>query len=242
MCRSDLTPPVLFNAAEQQYLHRLSRHLPLSVLLSSARNQEEIGMDFIYHSARRAGCRYDRHYTFTLLKTGRTAAKPFADAVMLLNLWRSYQYLLSCFDDKHTSIRDFIINSHALITQGLPPPHQQNKLVSHHSAHTAAELNRLMSEGQKLHNPFDRALYCYNYLAYGNCFPYGSKRTARHATAFVLMNAGLFPCVFWENGSRDDADSFRCDVEDNNPSNGRDAFIHAYEQTVTRYEPKPDPE
>lgn len=241
MCRSDLTPSMLFNTAEQQYLHRLSQLLPLSVLLSSARNQEEIGMDFVYHSARRAGSRYDWHDTLTLLKTGRTAAKPFTDAVMLLNLWRSYQYLLSCFDDKHTSIQDFIINSHALITQDLPL-HQQDKPVSRHSAHTAAELNRLMTEVKKLHNPFDRALYCYNHLAYGNCFPYGSKRTARHTTVFVLMNAGLFPCVFWADGSQDDADSLGGDVKNNNPSNSRDAFIHAYEQTVARYEPKPDPE
>ncbi|QMT32625.1 hypothetical protein LNQ82_06520 [Conchiformibius steedae DSM 2580] len=237
MCRSDLTPPTLFNAAEQQYLHRLSQCLPLSVLLSSARNQEEIGMDFVYHSARLSGSRYDWHDTLTLLKNGRTAAKPFADAVMLLNLWRSYQYLLSCFDAKHTSIQDFIINSHALITQDLPP-HQQDKPVSHHSAYPAAELNRLMTEEQKLHNPFDRALYCYNYLADGNRFPY----TARHTTAFVLMNAGLFPCIFWADGSQDDVDSLGGDVKNNNPSNGRNAFIHAYKQTVARYEPKPAPE
>ena len=50
---------MLFQPAEQQYLQQLSQRLPLSVLLSCPRNQEEIGIDFVHHSAQLSGNRYD---------------------------------------------------------------------------------------------------------------------------------------------------------------------------------------
>lgn len=94
-----LNPRDIFTPQEQAHLATLSQNLPLAILLQSPRNMEEIGIDFVHSSAQLEGNTYDKHDTLALLKMGQTAGgKLFSDAVMLLNLRASYQYILSCLD------------------------------------------------------------------------------------------------------------------------------------------------
>ncbi|MDO4435483.1 MAG: hypothetical protein Q4B71_03580 [Cardiobacteriaceae bacterium] len=46
-----LNPRPIFTAQEHAHLATLSQNLPLSILLSSPRNMEEIGIDFVHSSA-----------------------------------------------------------------------------------------------------------------------------------------------------------------------------------------------
>ncbi len=85
----------IFTAGEQEYLTELSDRLPLSVLTDSVRNIEEIGIDFVYSSAKLEGNTYNQYDTQALLKLGQTAGgKLYSDAVMLINLRESYRHLI----------------------------------------------------------------------------------------------------------------------------------------------------
>lgn len=224
---------MLFQPAEQQYLQQLSQRLPLSVLLSCPRNQEEIGIDFVHHSAQLSGNRYDIPDTLTLLKMGQTAGgKCFSDAQMLLNLRSSYQHLLSCLNDDKLDLQDLIQNNHALIVKHPFPALKQ--------ANTG--LANLISTSNTINNHFDKALYLHNNLA---CFPFfgtGNQRTARNIMAFTLMKAGVFPCIFWADSNPFYTDALIAYKESGDHRRSKDYFIHIYERTIKRYEPQPDPE
>ena len=251
-----LNPKEIFTGAEQGHLYRLSKRLPLSILLSCPRNIEEIGIDFVHSSAQLEGNTYDKHDTLTLFKMGQTAGgKLFSDAVMLLNLRKSYQYLLASLNDADIHLKDFIKDSHALIAKDLLPVQEQGTVRQGSvgiggTAYTPlsspdrlnTELDYLISVGSKISNPFDKALYFHNNLAYLQFFRDCNKRTARNTMAFMLMNAGLFPCVFWEDSYRDYSDAVVNYYDTGDYQSSKDYFIHIYERTVERYEPKPDPE
>ncbi len=118
-----LNPRDIFTPQEQAHLATLSQNLPLGILLQSPRNMEEIGIDFVHSSAQLEGNTYDKHDTLALLKMGQTAGgKLFSDAVMLLNLRASYQYMLSCLDFRQpVNWKDFIKTTHSLIAKDLLP-------------------------------------------------------------------------------------------------------------------------
>ena len=58
-------------------------------------NLDDIGINFVYSSARLEGNSYNLLETLTLLKMGQTAGgKSFSDAVMILNLRDSFNLLI----------------------------------------------------------------------------------------------------------------------------------------------------
>lgn len=251
-----LNPKEIFNVTEQGHLYSLSKSLPLSVLLSSPRNIEEIGIDFVHSSAQLEGNTYDKHDTLTLFKMGQTAGgKLFSDAVMLLNLRKSYQYLLSHLNDNKLNLKDFIKDTHSLVSKDLLPVQEQGTVRQgsvgiggtsytplSNPERLNTELDYLISVGSKISNPFDKALYFHNNLAYLQYFRDCNKRTARNTMAFTLMNADLFPCVFWQDSYRDYSDAVVDYYERGDYQVSKDYFIYVYERTVERYQPKPDPE
>lgn len=111
----------IFTAGEQEYLTELSDRLPLSVLTDSVRNIEEIGIDFVYSSAKLEGNTYNQYDTQALLKLGQTAGgKLYSDAVMLINLRESYRHLLSGLDSPDPfDWLDFLKTTHSLISENL---------------------------------------------------------------------------------------------------------------------------
>lgn len=252
-----LNPRPIFTAQEQRHLAALSAELPLSVLLQSPRNMEEIGIDFVHSSAELEGNAYDKHDTLVLLKMGQTAGgKLFSDAVMLLNLRASYEYMLSCLDaNQPEQWKTFIKNTHALIAKDLLPNYElgtvrQGSVQISGTDYTPlvnpqkldAELNYLIGIAEKIANPFDKALYFHNNLAYLQFFRDCNKRTARNTLSFSLMQADIFPCVFVLDSYKAYSDGILAYYETGEFALSREYFIHAYEQTVQKYAPKPDPE
>lgn len=57
-----LNPRSIFTAQEHAHLAALSQNLPLSILLSSPRNMEEIGIDFVHIFARQLQSLFKRHF------------------------------------------------------------------------------------------------------------------------------------------------------------------------------------
>lgn len=250
-----LNPRPIFSATEQTHLAQLAQRVPLSILLSSPRNMEEIGIDFVHSSAQLEGNTYDKHDTLALFKMGQTAGgKLFSDAVMLLNLRESYQYMLLCLGNP-PAWKEFVKTTHSLIAKDLLPNNElgtvrQGSVQISGTEYTPlsqaqkldAELNYLLATADKLVNPFDKALYLHNNLAYLQFFRDCNKRTARNTQTFTLMLADIFPCVFLLDSYQAYADGVLSYYETGNFSLSKQYFIHAYEQTVRRYEPKPDPE
>lgn len=247
----------IFSLSEQEHLSELSGRLPLSLLTDSSRNIEEIGIDFIYSSAQLEGNTYDRHDTQALLKIGQTAAgKLYSDAVMLVNLRDSYGFLLSCIDTPEPfDWKDFIKTTHSLIADKLLEKGSVG-VVRRGSVNISgteytplakpenlnAELDWIIQVARKVENPFDRAVYLHNNLAYLQFFKDCNKRTARNCMALSLMREKIFPCVLNLDSYRDYSAAVISYYETGEYTLFKEYFIHAYENTVKKYEPKSDPE
>lgn len=198
----------IFTAGEQEYLTELSDRLPLSVLTDSVRNIEEIGIDFVYSSAKLEGNTYNQYDTQALLKLGQTAGgKLYSDAVMLINLRESYRHLLSGLDSPEPfDWLDFLKTTHSLISENLLEKGsggvvRRDSVTISGTDYTPlsnpqsldTELKWLLQEAPKIENPFDRAVYLHNNLAYLQYFKDCNKRTARNCMTLSLMRSGFFP-------------------------------------------------
>lgn len=197
----------IFTAGEQEYLTELSDRLPLSVLTDSVRNIEEIGIDFVYSSAKLEGNTYNQYDTQALLKLGQTAGgKLYSDAVMLINLRESYRHLLSGLDRPDPfDWLDFLKTTHSLISENLLEKGsggvvRRDSVTISGTDYTPlsnpqsldTELKWLLQEAPKIGNPFDRAVYLHNNLAYLQYFKDCNKRTARNCMTLSLMRSGFF--------------------------------------------------
>lgn len=245
----------IFSETELAHLSQLSQSLPIDVLLGSERNIEEIGIDFVHSSAQLEGNTYDKYDTLALLKMGQTAGgKLFSDAVMLLNLRESYQYLLASRTDETLSLKTFIKDTHALIANNLLPKGEigtvrQGSVQISGTDYTPlsnpqtldGELNYLIATAEKIPNPFDKALYLHNNLAYLQFFRDCNKRTARNTMNFILMKANLFPCVFLPDSYQNYANAILQYYETGQYDFFKHYFLNSYERTIDKYMPKPDP-
>lgn len=245
----------IFTAGEQEYLTELSDRLPLSVLTDSVRNIEEIGIDFVYSPAKLEGNTYNQYDTQALLKLGQTAGgKLYSDAVMLINLRESYRHLLSGLDSpKPFDWLDFLKTTHSLISENLLEKGsggvvRRDSVTISGTDYTPlsnpqsldTELKWLLQEAPKIENPFDRAVYLHNNLAYLRYFKDCNKRTARNCMTLSLMRSGFFPCVFSPNSYPAYAEAVVAYYETGDYGLFKKYFISAYENTVNKYGPQPD--
>ena len=215
----------IFTADEQRYLSSLSQRLPLSFLTASERNKEEIGIDLIYSSAQLSGNSYDIHDALTLLKIRKTAGgKPFTDASMLIELLNDYSYLLACL----TTPEPFNWEDCIQTLNG----------TEHIPLVRLERLSKLVSVAQRIESPFDQALYLHNNLAYLQF----NKRTARNSMASSLMRAEIFPCIFSPNSHLAYSNALLEYCETGKYRRSKEYFITSYENTVAKYEYKPDPQ
>lgn len=89
--------------------------LPLSSFLGYERTREEILEQFIYSTAKLEGNTYTEVESSLLLKTnGKIFAKEKSgtDAIMLLNLKNSFEFLLDNIEEKPQSLKNFIKDMH----------------------------------------------------------------------------------------------------------------------------------
>ncbi|HHS1389376.1 TPA: Fic family protein, partial [Neisseria meningitidis] len=102
------------------------------------------------------------------------------------------------------------------------------------------ELKWLLQEAPKIENPFDRAVYLHNNLAYLQYFKDCNKRTARNCMTLSLMRSGFFPCVFSPDSYPAYAEAVVAYYETGDYGLFKKYFISAYENTVNKYGPQPD--
>lgn len=105
----------IFTKEELENFEKNKKILPLSSFLGYERTCEEILEQFIYSTAKLEGNTYTEVESSLLLKTnGKIFAKEKSgtDAIMLLNLKNSFEFLLDNIEEKPQSLKNFIKDMH----------------------------------------------------------------------------------------------------------------------------------
>ena len=187
----------VFSQDELNYLEELSQKVSLEKFLNNKSYVDKFGLDFIYTSALIEGNTYDKLDTQALIQYGRTAGgKKYSDAKMILNLRDAYELFITTelkpskqtLKDLHYILSNEMVpeNKRATPRDGevtimgcdYIPPASSEKLKD--------ELNYLFKMSQAIENPYNKALYIHNNLAYLQYFTDCNKRTAR-----VMLNVAL---------------------------------------------------
>ena len=138
--------------------------------------KHKFGFDIVYTSAKIEGNSYSRADALTLLEYGKTSGgKSYSDAKMLFNLNKAFGFILS---------DDCIINKHKIRTL-----HHILAIDLVDDANLGVvrkKMDRVLEIAQSIDNPYDKALYLHNNLAYLQYFVDVNKRTAR-----TMLNLSL---------------------------------------------------
>ena len=225
-------------------------------------NLDDIGINFVYGSAQLENNQYDYIEIVGLLKNGQTAGgKLFSDAVMILNLRDSFNLLIKNINNQALKndkrlLKDFIKENHFIIADRLVPNGMAGTIRRNSVNITGTEyipldvtvklvqeldyLTKVATECYS--NPFEKAVYLHNNIAYLQYFIDGNKRTARNLLTFSLMQDHQFPFLFNEDKSSGYIDSLIHYYETGDYNEFKKYFIETYQKTIENYKPKPDPE
>ena len=188
----------IFTKDEIKYLNHLNLIFPLEIFLNEASLVNKMGFDFIYSSAQIEGNTYTKADTLALLEYGRTAGgKKYSDAKMILNLRKSYnEFIDNEYDVDLKTLKDF----HYILSDDLISDLERGCIRNSSIGGSMGcdyvplgDLKRLDNEIKylftiynKIKEPFDKALYLHNNLAYLQYFRDVNKRTAR-----IMQNISL---------------------------------------------------
>ena len=187
----------LFTQEERITLEDINRKISLESFLKNKNLVEKFGFDFVYTSAKIEGNTYSKADALTLIDYGKTAGgKDYSDAKMLINLNKAFQFILNddCIINKY-KIRQIhtILASELVDDADLGSVRKKGVLIKgsdytplHDPITLESELERVLSIYKTINNPFEKALYLHNNLAYLQYFTDVNKRTAR-----TMLNLSL---------------------------------------------------
>ncbi len=166
----------IFTAEETKKLDEINETLSLKAFLENKNLVKKFGFDFVYTSAKIEGNTYSKADALTLLEYGRTSGgKSYSDAKMLLNLQKGFKFILT--DD--CAINKYKIRTiHHILASDYIPTSDALTLES--------QMDKILDTAQTIDNPYDKALYLHNNLAYLQYFADVNKRTAR-----TMLNLSL---------------------------------------------------
>ena len=237
----------IFTPKELEILDNLQIKMPLDYFLQSKTLNAKLGFDFIYSSAQIEGNTYTKAETLSLLEMGITAGgKKYSDALMILNLRSAFEKIM-CDDIEIT--RSNLHDIHSIVARNLV---QENNLGTMRKTcidgisgcdylplesgeRLYSEMGYLLDTYKTISNPFEKAIYLHNNLAYLQYFEDCNKRTARLMQFASLKNGGIMPLVITQ-GSKELYAQYRealvhyYEVGDYTPS--KDFFIQNYEKMI----------
>ena len=187
----------IFTQEELNILEEINKNISLELFLKNKNLTEKFGFDFVYTSAKIEGNTYSKAEALTLLDYGKTSGgKNYSDAKMLLNLNKAFKFILNddCMINKH-KIRTIhhILADDLVEDEALGSVRKKGVLIKgsdyvplNNSISLESELDRLLEIIKTIDNPYDKALYMHNNLAYLQYFVDVNKRTAR-----TMLNLSL---------------------------------------------------
>lgn len=202
--------PIL-TSKDLEILDALQEKMSLDYFLESKTLNAKLGFDFIYSSAQIEGNTYTKAETLSLFEMGITAGgKKYSDALMILNLRTAFEKIMcnaieinrSSLHDLHSIIARDLVQECNLGTMrktsidGISgcdyvPLESGDRLYS--------EMGYLFECYQTIKNPFEKAMYLHNNLAYLQYFEDCNKRTARIMQFISLKNDGVMPLILTQD-------------------------------------------
>ena len=241
----------IFTPTQLAYLEALNAHSN-SKYLFHPRNIEAFSISFAHTSAVLEGNTYTPVDAEILLKTGRTAGneKKLNEALMLENMRDAFNYLVSeATSDNPPPFKYLVKNLHTLVSDRLLERQDYGVVrktpvlisstgyvPSSIPQQLEAGLDLIASEYDKIQNPFEKAVYVHQNLAYLQYFIDHNKRTARNMSAYSLLKAGKMPVMFTER-SQNEYVTAVLDYYERDPadySTFANYFISAYENVCSR--------
>lgn len=199
---SFLDNAAVFSSDELKLLEELSAKVSLEKFLNNKSYVDKFGLDFIHTSALIEGNTYDKLDTLTLIEYGMTAGgKKYSDAKMILNLRDAYDMLITQdLEPSKQTLKDlhYILSAEMVPSNQRAVPRDKEVTITGCDYIPLAtkeklddELNYLFEKSEGIENPYDKAVYIHNNLAYLQYFTDCNKRTARVMLNITLKNAGL---------------------------------------------------
>ena len=187
----------MFTQEETKKLDAINQTLSLKAFLDNKNLVEKFGFDFVYTSAKIEGNTYSKADALTLLEYGRTSGgKSYSDAKMLVNLQKAFKFILTddCMINKYKIRSIHHILASDLVEDSNLGVARQNAVLIKGSNYIPpsdvltleSQLDKILNIAQSIENPYDKALYLHNNLAYLQYFADVNKRTAR-----TMLNLSL---------------------------------------------------
>ena len=204
----------IFSTEEKETLHDINRSCKLSAFLSDQSLINKFGFEFVYTSAKIEGSTVSRKDTSIILDTGTASSgTPINDAVMILNLDKAYKYIA-----KNNLTPDFrtMGEVHTLLSYGLlKEPKDVGGMKTHDnwvngcnyhplppSSVLRTEAENVFTNYQNIKDPFDRALYLHNNIAYMQYFADCNKRTARCMQFISMKHDNVMPLMLLDKDDK----------------------------------------
>lgn len=241
----------IFSPEQLAYLDALNAVSKSEYLLES-RNIEAFSIGFAHTSAVLEGNTYTPIEAEILLKTGRTAVneKKLDEAIMLKNMHEAFNYLVAeAVATTQPPFKYLVKNLHSLVSDRLLDRQAcgvvrkspvfisaTNYVPSDIPQQLEAGLETIASEYATIKNPFEKAVYVHQNLAYLQYFIDHNKRTARNMSAYSLLQAGKMPVMFTERSHNEYVTAVLAYYESDRADYSAfiNYFISAYENVCSR--------
>ncbi len=233
----------IFTQKEIALLEELNQKVSLEKFLNNKSYIDKFGLDFIHTSALIEGNTYDKLDTQALIEYGRTAGgKKYSDAKMILNLRDAYElFITKDLQSLKQTLKDlhYILSAEMVAENRRAVPRDSEVLITGCNYIPLAtkekledELNYLFKVSDKIENPFNKALYIHNNLAYLQYFTDCNKRTARLMLNVVLKESLKMIYIPDDESVKEYLKSIVSYYETGNYSLFKKYFIHSYKKTI----------
>lgn len=237
----------IFTSNELNALQELSAKVSLDKFLNNKSYVDKFGLDFIHTSALIEGNTYDKLDTQALLEYGRTAGgKKYSDAKMILNLRDAYDmFITQDLEPSKQTLKDlhYILSAEMVAPNQRAVPRDKEVTIAGCNYIPLAtkeklddELNYLFKISDTIKNPYNKALYIHNNLAYLQYFTDCNKRTARVMLNVVLKSAGLMIYIPDEESVKEYLKSVVSYYETGSYEGFKKYFIDSYQKVALMIE------
>ena len=233
----------IFTVNEIKLLEELNQKVSLEKFLNNKSYIDKFGLDFIHTSALIEGNTYDKLDTQALIEYGRTAGgKKYSDAKMILNLRDAYEmFITKDLKPSKQTLKDlhYILSAEMVAENKRAVPRDSEVLITGCNYVPLAtkeklddELNYLFKIANTIENPFNKALYIHNNLAYLQYFTDCNKRTARLMLNVVLKDTLNMIYVPDEESVKEYLKSIVTYYETGNHTLFKKYFINSYKKVI----------
>lgn len=233
----------IFTSSEIELLEELNEKVSLDKFLNNKSYIDKFGLDFIHTSALIEGNTYDKLDTQALIQYGRTAGgKKYSDAKMILNLRDAYEnFITNDLKPTKQTLKDlhYILSAEMVAEHQRATPRNSEVTITGCNYVPLAtkeklddELNYLFKISDTIKNPFDKALYIHNNLAYLQYFTDCNKRTVRVMLNIVLKDGSKMIYIPDEESVKEYLKSIVNYYETGSYSAFKKYFINSYKKVV----------